>query len=98
MKTLLVILTTSECKQNAVSALGASERSARAVTTRGTQWKRRESASNRQLERCRNAMELRKIAAETPWKPCDIAILGIKINFHAISRRSGKFNKSVQLQ
>ena len=62
MKTLLVILTTSECKQNAVSALGARERSARAVTTRGTQWKRRESASNRQLERCRNAIELRRIA------------------------------------
>ena len=43
--------TTSECKQNAVSTVGAPwTRSACAVTTRCTQWKRRESAGNRQLE------------------------------------------------
>ena len=45
------------------------QRSVSAVTTRFTQWKRHESAGSRQLERHRNAMELRRnalVAVITP--------------------------------
>jgi len=49
MSTLLVISTTSECKQNAVSVVNAQcTSSARAATTRCKQWKRRESSMRAQ--------------------------------------------------
>ena len=58
-------------------------------------WKRNESASNRQLEYRRNAMELRrnaKVAVGSPWKR------HLQKNSFSISRRSGKFNNAVQSQ
>jgi len=60
------------------------------LNTPSAQWERRESASIRQLERRRNAMELRRNAVTSPSSG--------KNKFHAISRRSGKNNNAVQLQ
>ena len=88
MRTLPVISTTSECKQNAVSIVEAPwTRSARTVTTRYTQMWRRESADNPKLERCRNA----KVAGRSPSS-------GKIWNSAAISRRSWKFKNAVQSQ
>ena len=68
MRTLLVISTTSECKQNAVSAVRAPCNSMYAVEA---PWECNEGASNRQLERRWNVMELRrnaKVAMRSPLK------------------------------
>ena len=63
------------------------------LNTPSAQWERRESASIRQLERRRNAMELRRNAENAVTSPSSG-----KNKFHAISRRSGKNNNAVQLQ
>ena len=67
-----------------------------------TPWEHNESTCNRQLERRRNAMQLRRnamVAVRSPWKRRDIAIFRRKKRiFECDLRRSVKISNAVQSQ